>query len=126
VDPSDWLEKQAILIESVPPEVGQQMLAVYQQSAPTAFGFLMKRIQAIQGIDPVAVAQQQMQMQQMQAQDRMGQKDLEREKEKHQIQEKHEKAQNERKIEATGVDMAKKEHDLEIAKQQPKPTGGKK
>lgn len=127
MDPSDWLEKQAILIESVPPEAGQQMLAVYQANAPTAFGFLMKRIQGIQGIDPMALAQQQMEIQGLKAQDQFAQKDLEREKEKTQMQEKHEKAQHERKIESAGVDMAKKEHDVQMEKEKPKqPAGGKK
>jgi hypothetical protein len=119
-NPSDFLEKQAILIESLDPQAGQQMMAVYQQNAPTAFGFLMKRIQGIRGIDPAALAQQQMEMQGMKAQDQMAQKQHERDKEKTTMQEKHERAQHERKIEATGVSMVQKEHAAEVEKQRPK------
>jgi hypothetical protein len=119
-DPSDFLEKQAILIESLPPEAGQKLLEVYQAQAPTAFGFLMKRIQSIRGIDPAAIAQQQLEMDSMKAQDKMDQKKSDREAEKIQRDEKHEKAQHERKIESAGVSMAQKEHAAKIEKEKPK------
>jgi hypothetical protein len=119
-DPSDFLEKQSILIEGVDPKAGEQMLAVYQQQAPTAFAFLMKRIQMIRGIDPAAIAQQQLEMQGMKAQDQMAAKQHERDMEKAKTDEKSAKSDHERHIERTGVDMVKKEHDVEVSKEKAK------
>ena len=44
-NPSDVLQKQAIIVQNMPPEMQQQYLAALQQKAPHAFSFLIARLQ---------------------------------------------------------------------------------
>jgi len=120
IDPSDFLEKQSIMIEGLDPAKQQQLLEIYQQKAPVAFGFLMKRLQGLSGLTPEAMAQQQMEAESMKQQDKMQGKQHERDMEKAKVEEKHSKTEHERHIERTSVDMAKKEHAAQVEKENPK------
>jgi hypothetical protein len=120
VDPSDFLEKQSIMMDGLEPEKQQQLLMIYQTKAPIAFGFLMKRLQGLAGVDPAAVAQQQMEMEGMKQQDKMQQKQHDRDMERSKVDEKKAKSDHERKVEGAAVDMAKKEHAAQLQKDNPK------
>jgi hypothetical protein len=120
VDPSDFLEKQAIMIEGLDPKKQQELLMIYQKEAPISFGFIMKRLQNLSGIDPAMIAQHQMEMQSMKQQESMGEKEHAQKMEEAKVDEKRSASEHERKIEGTAVDMVKKEHDLKIAKEMPK------
>jgi hypothetical protein len=120
VDPSDFLEKQSLVIEGLDPKRQQEMLMIYQTQAPVAFGFIMKRLQNLSGIDPAMIAQSQMEQQTMKQEESMNAKQHERDLEKAKVDEKRSSSDHERKIEGAAVDMAKKEHDVEMAKKMPK------
>jgi hypothetical protein len=44
-NPSDVLQKQAIIIQNMPPEIQQQYMATLQKKTPISFSFLMARLQ---------------------------------------------------------------------------------
>ena len=119
IDPSDFLEKQSIMIEGLDAKKQQELLAIYQAQSPIAFGFIMKRLQNLAGIDPAMAAQQQMEMEGMKEQDKMQEKQHARDIEKSKVDEKRAVNDHERKIERTAVDMTKKEHDVKMEKERP-------
>jgi hypothetical protein len=119
-DPSEWLERESIIIEQMVPEQQQMYLTQFQVQCPVSFGFIIKRLQMLSGMDPAAQAQAQLEQESMKQQDKMQQKQHERDLEKVEVDDKKSEKDHKRKIEATGVQMARDEHKAKLEKEKPK------
>jgi len=65
-NPSDVLQKQAIIVAGMPPDKQQQYLTILAKKAPHTFGFLVQRLQ-MAGVLPTAMEQRAAQQEQDQA-----------------------------------------------------------
>jgi hypothetical protein len=95
-DPSDVLQKQAIVLSNMDPQKQQSFLMALQKKAPFTYSFLIKRLQitgamaAPEEERAMAMAQEQhaMEMEKAKTDDKMADKDLERKKEELKVKEK--------------------------------------
>jgi hypothetical protein len=98
-NPSDVLQKQAIIVAGMPPDKQQQYLTILSKKAPHTFGFLMQRLQ-MAGVIASPMEQRQA-AQEQQAQQAKAQADIEKAKVEGKISEK----EHGQKIEETDKNM---------------------